>query len=491
MCGGLFCAHIITGIIYKILKDFKLKERRKMFDLLKKSRGLSAEQIAELLKTNPALVHKMEGAYQESILHERKTNFFEMNSREASRASLNAETSALLDEIIEKISGDLLSSQKQIPDKSRTFVRGEDLMPIPEGLRPQLTRNMAVRDIGQFASGIILEMYKKWLETGDKNYYYLFRQGLDLQDLDPLMYEIIGMNKNSIGYWFPELEKAVEKQSFFKTPKTKSVKVPLPILQMTRLDYFSLTPTTKQIVNNWAMKAFDLDVTKKYFIKTGVYSSKFDFRNCKVASEEEVREIGEYLLYIQFQANQMGAPLSRPCIVGVSTTNEWTVREYIEDKENNPCIYHGMPLHTEYRVFVDFDAKEVLGVFPYWDPDVMKERFSKMEDKDTPDMKHDYITYLYHEKTLMERYEKNKGKVLSGIQSLIFDVDLKGQWSIDIMKNGDDFWLIDMALAGSSAFAERLGDKIKKEPENWLPDLSLKGETIMFYLRSRKRFLIP
>ncbi|MBR0283080.1 MAG: RICIN domain-containing protein, partial [Oscillibacter sp.] len=31
-----------------------------------------------------------------------------------------------------------------------------------------------------------------------------------------------------------------------------------------------------------------------------------------------------------------------------------------EDKENNPCIYKGMPLHTEYRVFVDFDTDEVL-----------------------------------------------------------------------------------------------------------------------------------
>ena len=49
----------------------------------------------------------------------------------------------------------------------------------------------------------------------------------------------------------------------------------------------------------------------------------------------------------------MAGPLSFPCIYGVSTTNEWVVREFIPDKEGNPCIYHGLPLHTEYRVFVD------------------------------------------------------------------------------------------------------------------------------------------
>lgn len=57
----------------------------------------------------------------------------------------------------------------------------------------------------------------------------------------------------------------------------------------------------------------------------------------------------------------MASPLSQPSIYGVSTTNEWVVREFIPDKEGNPCIYKGLPLHTEYRVFVDCDTDEVLG----------------------------------------------------------------------------------------------------------------------------------
>lgn len=123
-------------------------------------------------------------------------------------------------------------------------------------------------------------------------------------------------------------------------------------------------PTTIQIVDAWAHRVFRLDDAKDYFVKTGTYSSKFDFRNCHIHGEKEVQELGEYLLYIHFQALQMADPLSKPRIYGVSTTNEWVVREFIPDLENNPCIYHGLPLHTEYRVFADCDTKDVIGISP-------------------------------------------------------------------------------------------------------------------------------
>lgn len=54
------------------------------------------------------------------------------------------------------------------------------------------------------------------------------------------------------------------------------------------------------------------------------------------------------------------------------------VRDFIPDTENNPTIYHGLPLHTEYRVFVDFNAtdpfEQVLGISPYWEPKTMKSK---------------------------------------------------------------------------------------------------------------------
>lgn len=310
----------------------------------------------------------------------------------------------------------------------------------------------------------------------------MFRQGLDLLDLDYITYEMIGTNPNSMGYWFPALEKAASGQEFFKIPATKIIKVPLPILQLTRLDYFSLTSTTLHIVDAWAREAFELDEDKAYFIKTGTYSSKYDFRNAKVTTPVEVREIGQYLLFIHAQALAMAhydlSNRKQPCIYGVSTTNEWVVREYIEDKEGLPCIYHGMPLHTEYRAFVDFDADELIGIVPYWDPETMKKRFFEESDADTADMKHDYIIYCKEEERLRKTFDQNKDRITEHLRKLIPNVALSGQWSLDIMQNEEDFWLIDMALAANSAFVEKLPVKIHAPEENWLPDFGSREENI-------------
>lgn len=37
---------------------------------------------------------------------------------------------------------------------------------------------------------------------------------------------------------------------------------------------------------------------------------------------------------------------------------------------------------------------------------------------------------------------------------MIENIDLEGQYSIDIMKNGEDFYIIDMALMSDSALTE-------------------------------------
>ena len=207
----------------------------------------------------------------------------------------------------------------------------------------------------------------------------------------------------------------------------------------------------------------------------------FDFRNAKVTTPSEVMEIGQYLLFIHSQALAMAHyDLSKPqpndkpqpSIYGVSTTNEWCVREYIEDKENIPCIYHGMPLHTEYRAFIDFDTDELLGIFPYWDSDLMKTRFSKGPDANTADMKHDYIIYCKEEDRLQKTFDANVDKVSQALIKMIPDIDLNGQWSLDIMQNGDDFWLIDMAPAYFSALKNKLRYAINKPEEDWLPNLS-------------------
>lgn len=268
--------------------------------------------------------------------------------------------------------------------------------------------------------------------------------------------------------------------AFLKIPDTVLVKVPPTVLQMTRLEYMSLNPATLKIIDDWAMHVFELDVQKEYFVKTGIFSSKFDFRNAKISGEKEVRELGEYLIFIQNYATSLAGPLvvdgeGKPSShYGAATTNEFAVREFIADKEDNPCIYNGMPLHTEYRVFIEFFGNgefEILGISPYWRKDVMLQRFSQGPDKDTAKMRHDFLIYAAHEKTLYKRYNENAEKVLINIAAMAPDIKLTGQWSLDVMQNGDDFYIIDMAEAAQSALQDCVpAGRIRKMKEYWFPE---------------------
>lgn len=461
------------------------------------SKALTKDDIAQLLKTTPEALNAFEQAYQTASLYEEESpeTLFAINSRQAHNHLTEQHANALPDNIDEaylnkltnRIVDELLciSDTKRLPDNKQTPVTWEEVKQLPKELRPNLTGHMMTRDINEPAYIQLLTTYHEMINESNpkkaERLYGMFRQGLDILDLDSITYEILGMNQNSMSHWLPALQESIQDTNFFKIPETKIVKVPLTLLQLTRCDYTQLSPTTLDIVNQWAYEAFDLDENKTYFIKTGTYSSKFDFRNAKVTTPKEVRELGSYLLFIHYQALQMASPIhvfgdklfSKPVShYGVSTTNEWVVREYIEDKENNPCIYHGMPLHTEYRVFIDCDTDEILGISPYWRPDVMKQRFGHEIDAHTPDNTHDYVIYSMHEETLMKRYEDNKDTVLAHVKELLPSLHLNGQWSLDIMQNGDDFWLIDMATADLSALSDCVPKGLlRKSKENWIPQI--------------------
>jgi hypothetical protein len=76
----------------------------------------------------------------------------------------------------------------------------------------------------------------------------------------------------------------------------------------------------------------------------------------------------------------------------------------------------------------------------------------------------------------MERYNQNVKNIVDKIEHLIHDIDLPGQWSIDIMQNGDDFYLIDMAGAANSALSHCVPkNKLMQNSENWIPELDVKA----------------
>lgn len=450
------------------------------------------DRIAELLKVSPEALAAFERSYEVNVLSgEADEGIFGMSAKQASamRSDERAEDESskqLIDRIVEELKSltpvlEVSTNKMAVRDlpalpQETAFVTAQEIDALPIEYRPQLAGNLMRKDIGEKSYVACLEFYEMALKEKNprkaRQMYHMFRQGLDILDLDEVLYEVIGTNPNSMGHWLPALEKACEKQTFFKIPETKIAKVPLTMLQLTRLDYMSLTRATLDIVDAWAREVFALDENKEYFIKTGTYSSKFDFRNAHVRGAKEVRELGEYLLFIHNQAIQMASPLCSPCMYGVSTTNEWVVREFIPDKENNPCIYKGLPLHTEYRVFIDCDTKDVLSIVPYWEPETMKKRFGEGNDADSPHQLHDYAIFKAHEDTLMARYYANKERVLNSVKVLLSNLDLKGQWSLDVMQNGDDFWLIDMALAENSAFYDSVPLSLRHPTkENWIPQI--------------------
>lgn len=369
--------------------------------------------------------------------------------------------------------------------RKEPFITNDDLKMFPKELKPQLSGQLMQVDINGASSDVLLWHLSQYLKTKNpkkkKFFYNQFRQGLDILDLDPIVYAIISKNQTSISNWFPQLINGVKATGFFKVPKTKIMRIPMPVLQLTRIQRESWTPTTIAIVNRFCHKAFDLDDSKDYFIKTGVFSSKYEFRNAHVHGEKEVQELGEYLLFIHYQACMFASPMNNVSCYGAGTTTDWVVREYIPPvydesyPDGYPYIYHGLPLRTEYRVFIDGDDKQVLGISPYWKPDVMKKRFGDGEDSDDPDMVHDYITYSMAEESLMKRYEENKNKIVEEIGKIIPYMQIHGQWSIDVMQNGDDFYIIDMALAQDSALKECVPHHLLKEKkEDWIPVIETK-----------------
>lgn len=442
--------------------------------------------LAQLIKDNKIGMTAFQKAYDELAVDNPTDNLFQQNADNVikTRNALSHVTNDV-EQMIDNIVDELMSLSYVWDSDTHGLLRTtnpvkhyslEDVNNMPENMRPQLTGHYTQVDIPKATTPALLDMIKKYQQTGEPYCYHKFRQGMDILDIDSGLYQLLDLDPNSMSKWLPQIQLASEATGFFKIPKTKILRVPITLLQTTRVfEYEALTPLTIEIINRYIRKVFELDIRKDYFIKTGTFSSKFEFRNAKVTRGQEVCELGSYLWYIQHQASQMASSLNNKVMYGVSSNNEWVVREYIDDVEDNPTIYNGLPLHTEYRVFVDFDTNEIIGVSPYWEPTVMKENFMNIGSSSPAQKQHDYIVYSAHEHTLMQRYHDNVNKVTGEVEKLLPHCELKGQWSLDIMQNGSDFYIIDMALAANSALSECVPAEKLKPAELPFSKLQIEG----------------
>ena len=456
---------------------------------LKKNRTMSRDEIASLLKTSPEALSEFEKQY-------RAVEMTETEPSAPFMAPSVHSVSETTEDIIERIVSELLSvtdgiratdgkaedlSFRSLSGDHRAPVTMEEILSLPEPDRPQLTGSLMKRDMSEDCAPFLVHFLSDFMKEKDpekrKLCYHMFRQGLDIQDLDPLMYAMLGANPTSMSHWLPALCRANSGRGFFKIPDTTVIRVPLPLLQLSRLGYETLTHTTLEIADRFCRTAFGLKDDGDYFLKTGIFSNKFDFRNCRIRGKE-IRDAGQYLLYISTEAVMMASPMNQPSVYGAATTNEWVVREFISDPDSDLTIYHGLPLRTEYRVFIDTDTDRVIGIAPYWDPETMKHRFGHCSDSSDPDMIHDYITYSANEEKLMKRFCGNADTVRSRVEEILPALDLKGQWSLDVMQSGEDFYLIDMAPIGVSALRQYVPKELICDTEVWIPDLSKRKESI-------------
>ena len=455
----------------------------------KEDKPFSYEELAAMLKTDPDALKTFDEVYKTQVLDSGALaeNFLQWDTATVKamldkRVPFTRDLEALIDRIVGELTD---GTRLYIYNEKRggyyvkysanrdfvTDVTNKELNRYPEKLRPQLTGKLMKVDVSEPSYKSLLQNYAEYKNAKNDRvkmlYYNLFRQGLDILDLDDFTYQMLEMNPISMGFWLPPLVEGLYGNKFFKVPDTKILHVPITMLQLTRLGFETLNPVTKEIVNRYCKKVFHLDEHGDYFIKTGTYSSKYEFRNAHIHDPKEINEMGEYFLFLNHLTCSMAAPTNNRSFYGANTTNEWVVREYIKDKEGNPTIYNGLPLHTEYRVFVDFDTKEILGVSPYWRSDVMRGKFKEVS---SPQERHDYVVYMMHEDVLNKRYNESVQIVLAELKKVIPRIELTGQWSIDVMRNGDDYYIIDMALAEHSALNDCVPKNLLRAyPQQWLP----------------------
>lgn len=427
---------------------------------------MTVEKAVKIFKNNKEKFEEFEEFYKKNVLTEIPKNYFEINSRQATD---KVSTAGEIDyELVKRIVDELANGTNVIEIKDNKAIEKtlefehnpitdiNELIKLDGEKQVQFTKNFSKFDMSP-------EESLKALVFFAKHNYGMFRGGLETLDLSPTLYKILDNNINQMGYWLPK----VAEISPFKIPDTKIMKVPLSLLQLGRVfEYNELTPTTFKIINEYCKKVFELDLNGTYFIKNGVFSSKFDFRNAKVTTPQEVAELGQYLFYIHQQACQMASLLNNKSIYGCGTTNEWIVREYIESPVKE-TIYMGLPLNTEYRIFVDFDKKTILSDNQYWNKEVMNKRFE--ENRNNHDI-HDVITYNMASERLEKTYNENIGKVKEMMQELLNNnIEMTGQWSVDIMQVKNDFYLIDMALAENSFYYDSVPKELRKPTtERWL-----------------------
>jgi hypothetical protein len=246
------------------------------------------------------------------------------------------------------------------------------------------------------------------------------------------------MNEDNFSYWWDKV-----KSCGIHVPAT--IVIPVPE-EMIKHFYMDNIMEDKAAIEQWcadtAIKAIDASPLKGHllFIKNATFSNKFDaFGSCMVAPMPSAGELASALANINYAA----------LCVGADGCDELVVRDRLDyDRSKTPCIYNGLPLRPEFRVFYDFDTSQVLYTANYWDYDAVRPRLYDRTDKIIFDTIWPEIESAFSEKRV--EAEALVGEHMKNVRGL------NGRWSVDLLLDGTTFWLIDMATAERSAYWDPL-----------------------------------
>lgn len=261
---------------------------------------------------------------------------------------------------------------------------------------------------------------------------------------------------NNLSYWYTKLvDGGFFDYSDILTPKTQFFNMDKEWFKWLTSDSYS--DSDIKLFNEYILKNVEYNDNKKYFIKTGNFSNKFDFNTCTVSNRGK---IGESFLDVFYSGMCVGAK-SLPTVV---------LREYI-DSSSDYYIYNGMPLRYEFRFFYDFDESDFIGVAKYWHEDEMKKTVDYLGTTDLDKLLQikniinndnqiesidDYITYCSFKHGYGIFFKNNKRDIANKLSKNLNRVKIGGKWSIDIMIEGDKTYLIDMALMENSALSDKI-----------------------------------
>lgn len=241
------------------------------------------------------------------------------------------------------------------------------------------------------------------------------------------------MNPNNFSNWFPKVKDCgipVPKSFWTKVPDDERLREAF-FLEDIKADYAAIQDWLEADV---IPKLDDLNLTGHIFVKNGTFSNKFNAN----AACNQYGTVNLHRAVADINYNGL--------FFGAGGTDELVVREYIEsDHRITPCIYNGLPLRSEFRVFYDFDSAAPIFTVNYWYYDYVYPHLYNATDK---------IVFEHEKSRLESTFEARKDEVQTLVADAMKKVQgLTGQWSVDILLDeSGTFWLIDMAVAQNSAY---------------------------------------